>query len=167
MSKINKNYLVLDNTTKGVNAAVLPANRTATNYTPTDTSTKGHLDGVDTKLGTFRSPSSGDLAETSFSLSNNQISAANVTSFAFANANVRSFKAIASVYINATASVYEMYELVAIQRASGWLLQVSSMGDSSQVVFSITSSGQIQYTAANLAGFVSGVIKFRAESLSI
>jgi hypothetical protein len=43
----------------------------------------------------------------------------------------------------------------------------SATGDDSQVVFSITSAGQIQYTSANLAGFVSGDIKFRANTTSI
>jgi hypothetical protein len=165
MSNVNKKYIKWGVGTNDVNATSMPTNRTATNYTASDTSVKGHFDGIDTKLGTLTS--AGDLSEISFSSANNQSSAANVTGFAFANATVRSFKAIASVYINATSSLYESFELTGIQRGSGWLLQVSSMGDVSGIIFSITSSGQIMYTSTNIAGFSAGTIKFRAHTLSV
>lgn len=166
MSKVNKKYLLLDNSTNGVNAAVIPANRTAVNYTPTDTTTKGHLAGIDTKLGTLSS-SAGDIAETSFSAANNQSAAANVTGLAFANATVRSFEVILSVHINATSSLYEQFKLNGIQRGSDWKMDVSSVGDNSGIVFSITSAGQIQYTSTNVSGFVSNTMKFRAQTTSV
>ncbi len=165
MSKITKKFLVLDTSTNGVNAAVIPANRTATNYTPTDTSTKGHLDGIDTELATLQS--AGDIKETSFSSTNNQGSVANITGFAFANGTVRAFEAIVSVHINATGSLYEMFKLTGIQRGSDWKMDVSSVGDSSGITFSITNAGQIQYTSTNISGFSAVTIKFRATTLSV
>ena len=60
-------------------------------------------------------PSTGEITETSFSAANNQAAAANVTGLAFAEASVRSFKAIVSVTIDATADLYAQYELRGLQ----------------------------------------------------
>lgn len=109
----------------------------------------------------------GDINETSFALANNQVVAANVTGFAFANADVRGFKAFATVEIDATADLFESFELIGIQKGSSWDMSVASVGDDSGVVFSITTAGQIQYVSSNAAGFVSGSIKFRALTTSI
>lgn len=110
--------------------------------------------------------SDGDINETSFSLANNQAAPANVTGFAFANAVVRSFKALVSVEIDATADLFETFELQAIQKGASWDMAVSSVGDDSGIVFTITNAGQIQYTSGNVSGFVSGLIKFRAWTTS-
>lgn len=60
--------------------------------------------------------SAGDINETSFSAANNQASPANVTGLAFANATVRSFSALVSVYIDATTDLYEVFKLLGIQK---------------------------------------------------
>lgn len=111
--------------------------------------------------------SSGDIAESSFSLANNQSSPASVTGFAFANGVVRSFEALASVQIDATGDLFEAFKITGIQKASGWDISVIATGDESLVSFSITSAGQIQYTSGDYAGFSSGSIKFRAITTSI
>jgi hypothetical protein len=115
----------------------------------------------------FIAPSSGDISETSFSIANNQSSAANVTNFTFANGTVRSFQALVSVYINATSSLYESFTLQGIQRGSDWMMSTTSVGDNSSVVFSITAAGAIQYTSANYSGFSAGTCKFRAITVSV
>lgn len=111
--------------------------------------------------------SAGDISETSFSLVNNQAVASAVTGLVFANGVVRSFKALVSVEINATTGLFESFELLGIQKGSSWDMSVSSTGDDSGIVFSITSTGQVEYTSASYSGFVSGLIKFRAETTSI
>jgi len=111
--------------------------------------------------------STGDISETSFSIANNQSSAANVTSFAFANGTVRGFKAIASIEIDATADLFEMVEIMGIQKGSDWDISISRNGDDSGIEFSITTAGQIQYTSNNYAGFVSGKIKFRSDTTTV
>lgn len=111
--------------------------------------------------------SPGDIAQTSFSLADNQASPANVTGFAFANASVRSFDALVSVSIDATSDVFETFKLLGVQRGSDWSLSVESTGDDSGVAFSITNAGQIQYTSSSYAGFASGTIKFRAVVLNV
>lgn len=122
---------------------------------------------VKTMLGITTSGSPGDISETLFSAANNQSSPANVTGLAFANGVVRSFSAIVSIALIATASQYEEYELDGIQRGSDWVMSQVSTGDDSGIVFSITTAGQVQYTSLNSSGFVSDSIRFRALTTSV
>lgn len=109
----------------------------------------------------------GDIAETSFSAANNQAALANVTGLAFANGVVRSFDAMVSVYLDATTDAYETFSLRGIQKGASWDMSVTSVGDASGVDFDITSSGQVQYSSGNAAGFTSLTLKFRAITLSV
>jgi hypothetical protein len=111
--------------------------------------------------------SAGDINETSFSMANNVTVATNVTSLAFANGTVRSFEALVSVQIDATGDLFEVFKLQGIQKGASWDMSVESTGDNSQAVFTITSAGQVQYTSGNIAGFVSGTMKFRAITTSV
>ena len=111
--------------------------------------------------------SAGDINETSFSLANNQSTPADVTGFVFTAGVVRSFEALVSVEINATAELYEVLTLRGIQKNGSFEMSITSNGDESGVVFSITSTGQIQYIGADNAGFVSGLIRFRSQTTSI
>ena len=120
---------------------------------------------VDTIIAGITSP--GDLDDTAFSFANNQSAAANVTGFAFANATVRSFKALVSVSVDATTDLFEVVEIEGIHKGSEWDYSISTTGDVTGVVFSITSTGQIQYTSPSFAGFVSGTIKFRALTTAV
>jgi len=111
--------------------------------------------------------SAGDISETSFALANDQSTPANVTGFAFANATVRSFFALASVFIDATSDLYEEFTLQGVQKGASWDMSVSSVGDNSTVVFTITNAGQIQYVSADNAGFSAGAMRFRAITTSV
>ena len=111
--------------------------------------------------------SAGDLNEQSFSMANNQASPADVTGLAFSTANVRSFKTLISVTIDATADKFEAFELLGVYKNGSWDMAQQATGDDSGVLFTITNAGQIQYTSTNNAGFVSGTIKFRAITTSI
>lgn len=123
-----------------------------------DAATKAYVD---------LSRSAGDINETSFAAANNITVAENVTGLAFANATVRSFKAIVSVEIDADVDLYEVFELVGIQKAADWQMSVTSVGDESNVDFTITSAGQVQYTSGNETGYVSSAIKFRAITTTV
>lgn len=111
--------------------------------------------------------SAGDINETSFSMANNQVTAANVTGLAFAAGTVRSFTALVSVEIDATADLFEQFSLQGINKGTTFNMSVDAVGDSSGVTFSITSAGQVQYTSGNVPGFVSGAIKFRAITTTV
>lgn len=124
---------------------------------------------VDDEIAGIADPgaSAGDITETSFSAANNQATPANVTGLSFAAGTVRSAKVLASVEIDATADLYESYELLIIQKGADFQMAASSVGDNSNVNFSITPAGQVQYTSGNEAGFVSSDIKFRAITLTV
>jgi hypothetical protein len=109
----------------------------------------------------------GDISETSFSITNNEPLQTDITNLSFDNTLVRSFQVILSVEIDADTDLSEVFELIGINKNGSFDMSVSSVGDDSGVVFSITSTGQIQYTSQNYTGFVSGTIKFRAITTSI
>lgn len=113
------------------------------------------------------SGSTGDIRETSVSILTNQSLPVNLSGFSFSNSTVRSFQAIVSVFIDATSDLFEEFFIEGVQRGSDWVISYQSVGDDSGVNFDITSSGQVQYTSLNYAGFVSGTVKFRAITTSI
>jgi hypothetical protein len=104
--------------------------------------------------------SSGDIPRTSFTADDNQSSAANITSFVFANAVTRGFEAIVTIE---RSSTYAEYTLKGIQKSASWEMSQDYIGDDSGIVFSITSAGQIQYTSTNTGS--SATIKFRASTV--
>lgn len=103
-----------------------------------------------------------DIATTAFAAANNQVTFANVTGLAFANGSVRSFKALVDVHVDATADLFETFEIIGIQRGADWQISSAAVGDDSLVDLQITTAGQIQYTSGNYTGFVSITIHFRA-----
>lgn len=109
----------------------------------------------------------GDIVETGGSILNNQAAPQTITGFAFVNATTRSFEAQVSIVINATTSLYESIKVHGIQKGSGWEISQSAVGDDSQVVLSIDSSGQMLYTTPSYPGFTSGTIRFRAETTRV
>ena len=118
-------------------------------------------------LAGIGSASAGDISETSFSGADGQAVAADVTGFAFANGTVRSFSAHGSILVDATADLYEEFDIQGIQKGASWEIAEGRVGDESGVTFTITNAGQIQYTGDTYAGFVSLTIKFRAITTSI
>jgi hypothetical protein len=113
-------------------------------------------------------PSQGDLFfEQSFSAANGVLAAANVTGFAFTNATVRFFRAWGSVTITATTNKISGFELLGIQTSTGWKVNSTFVGDNTGIVFSISNTGQVQYTSTNTIGFISCIIKFRALTTSV
>lgn len=128
---------------------------------------KEALQALETEIETLPIASTGDIPETSFSIANNQAAPANVTGLAFAAGVVRSFNALVSVEIDATADLYEQFTLNGINKGGTFDMSVFAVGDNSGVTFSITTAGQVQYTSGNVPGFVSGAIKFRAIVTSV
>jgi hypothetical protein len=109
----------------------------------------------------------GDIQETSFSAADNQVAATDVTGLVFAAGAVRGFKALVTVEIDATADLFEAFELVGINKGGSFDMAISSVGDDSSITLSITAAGQVQYTSGTAAGFVSNTIKFRAITTSL
>jgi hypothetical protein len=101
-----------------------------------------------------------------FVASNNVGSATDVTNLIFSNSTVRSFTATLSVSVTATTNLYETFILEGIQTSTQWDIYVSSYGDITGISFSITSSGQIQYTSPNFSGFTNMIFSYQVVQIN-
>lgn len=119
---------------------------------------------VDNNAGNL---ASGDIKNSTFSGAADTATNLDVTGLAFANGTVRGFEALVTVVIDATADLYETFKLMGVQKAAGWDMSVESVGDDSQVSFTITAAGQVQYSKTSTAGWVSTTINFRADTVNI
>jgi hypothetical protein len=102
----------------------------------------------------------------SFTPSNNNTIAADVVGLAFNNVDVRSFTVTLTASITATSSLSETFVLEAVQIDSGWDFYTSSYGDSTDIAFSITNSGQIQYTTPNFPGFSNATFRYQVTAIN-
>ena len=111
-----------------------------------------------------------DILETTFLLSNGQVTPANITGMVFNTSTVRSAVVEYSIYIStSTAELQESGELVLGYKstAAEWTIAQRDTGEDSEVVFSILASGQVQYISSTVAGTgYSGTIKFTAKTIS-
>ena len=105
--------------------------------------------------------SSADIAVSSFTLANNQVSAADITGLSFDISTMRGALAIYSIYRttgSAERSEEGQLEVKYNNVANTWDISQTAIG-ASGILFTITAAGQVQYTSDNYA---SGVLKFRA-----
>ena len=110
-------------------------------------------------------PSVGDIAsEKVFFASNNQAIPSDVIGFDFSNVNVKSFCGIICVTVTTTTGdEYDtLYELKGVKKKTGWIIDGNSIGDNTNIQFSITNAGQIQYTSPNITDWDTTIMKFRA-----
>jgi hypothetical protein len=121
--------------------------------------------------GVSVTPNSTDIvSQISFSAANNVTIPANVTGLVASYTNVRSFSCQMVVSLIATTNLYEQFEFKAVQSSTqtgNWYFVQDSVGDNCGLVFSITSSGQVQYTSTNQAGFVSLTFKFKMSTITV
>ena len=104
----------------------------------------------------------------SFSASNNVESPTNVTGLSFDNASVRFFQCQMTVNITRSSggNLSELFTLEGHQIDSGWNLYMTSISDTTGVEFSITSSGQVQYTSTNVDNFVTSIFRYNVTQIS-
>ena len=99
---------------------------------------------------------------------NNVITPINIGGLSFSNNEIVSFNANITIVINTmTNNLYENFSLQGIYTESGWTLCIGSFGDISGINFSITSSGQIQYTSTDIDGYISSTIRFTVNQTSM
>jgi hypothetical protein len=109
----------------------------------------------------------GGFVQLEFALQNNQSTPTDVTGLLFNSSSFRSFKALVTIEINATASLFESKELLATFDGTSWGMTAWGQGQDSGVELDITSLGQITYTSSNYPGFTSGKLKLKITTLSI
>jgi hypothetical protein len=109
---------------------------------------------------------SGFLGETSATINNGQVSAADITDLIFASASVKGAFVFGSVQRKTdSADAYALDILYAAynSRTSTWSVTPVVAGGYSGITYSITAAGQLQYTSDTLAGgSYTGVIRFKA-----
>jgi trimeric autotransporter adhesin len=104
----------------------------------------------------------------SFTASNNISTPTDVGGLVFPNANVRSFQASVSVSISRSSggNLYEAFTLEGHQTDAGWTMFTTSMGDTSGVAFTITSSGQVRYTSSNLSNVSLMIFRYYVSQIT-
>lgn len=106
-------------------------------------------------------PNLGDImATTVFTAANNISSPANITGLIFNN-DVWGADIYLSARLTATTNLYANYTIKIVNQNGSWDLVTTYVG-SNILSFSITNSGQLQYTTGNFPGFVSLIFKFKA-----
>ena len=104
-----------------------------------------------------------DLPRGSFSAANNTVSVTDVTGLdvsGFKGGNIE-----LTVEIDATADLYEKFTLSFINKSATYEMESSFIGDESNVDFTITAAGQIQYTSGNEAGFVTSTFTWSIQEV--
>lgn len=115
-----------------------------------------------------------DILQTTFTVANNQVAAADVNGLQFNTGTVRAAEIIYSVYRTSTANPSGHAETGSMQivydnsasAGSKWAIGIGMIVGNSGVSFTILDSGQVQYTSTDINGVgYSGVMHFRAKSL--
>lgn len=114
------------------------------------------VNGIDIQPNTYDIPST-----TIFNGSNN-VTNANIPALSFDN-SVWSFDIYIAIQLVASTNMYSNYQIRGVNQGSNWEIIQSYVGDSI-INFSITNSGQIQYTCQNYPGFVS--LTFRLKCIT-
>lgn len=110
-----------------------------------------------------------DITQTVANIANNQIAPANVVGLAFNPSIVRGARIDYNVYrVTSTSEVVEQGSMYISYKPNAALFDITTIGSQgANVVWSITSLGQVQFTSDNMSGTgYSGQITFRAIALT-
>lgn len=92
---------------------------------------------------------------------NNQSSFSDIFGASF-DYTVWGFDIYLACRITASNNLYTNFHLRGVNKSGNWEIIKTYVGDDTGIEFSITSSGQLQYTTPNYNGFTSGVFRWRA-----
>lgn len=98
-------------------------------------------------------PFDGYASKSTYTIANNQSSAANVTGLSFSSSTEVLVRAIGRLKrTTSTTNLVEAIELYAIYDGTNWQLEYSGRYQDAGCEFSITSGGQVQFTSSNITG---------------
>lgn len=107
------------------------------------------------------------ISEQTFIASHNILIPVDITNFVF-NTLTRCFTGVVSVCIITSISEFvEIIDLKCYKKSNVWYLNTSSVGDTTNIILSITNTGQIQYTLPHFSNWISTVIKYRGITTTI
>lgn len=130
----------------------------------------GWAEAVNQAIASLLGP--GDILETTALILNNQSTLTDVVGLSFANNVVRAANVQYAIYRStetpeALAESGTLYITFNNLTNAFTISQVKNAEEEAGVVFSITSSGQVQYTSSSMSGTgYSGIITFKAQTLS-
>ncbi len=87
-----------------------------------------------------------------------------ITGLLFAN-TFYGFNLYIVVITTASTNYYQHFHIKGVFKGTSWQIDKQYVGDNSGVDFSITNSGQLQYTSPNFSGFSSLVFKYKATTI--
>lgn len=103
-----------------------------------------------------------------FAANNNVVSPANVTGLLLSSSEVRSFRATVAISVLLTTGATDtIVELQGMYSNGEWTLLQSEIGASTEILLSITSSGQIQYTSPNFSNWMATTFRFDVRAISL
>lgn len=118
--------------------------------------------------GVDMTPSVGDLFTEHVFLAANNATEEDIVGFSLTHPNVKSFNGTACITMRTLMTEYDaIFDIKALRRVSGWILQTSYFGDNLGVTFSITTNGQIQYTSSYVSDWIETKIKYRGLTTTI
>lgn len=104
----------------------------------------------------------------SFVASNNVSSPADVTGLSFANTDIRYFEAkvIVTISVSVGSNQDIVYTLRGNQNDATWDIYIDSIGDTSTITFTLTNTGQVQYTSTNVSNFTSSIMRYSVQQFT-
>lgn len=105
-----------------------------------------------------------------FDAANGPVALSNITGLAFSTTVYRSFNILMSASISRSAggNYNAQFTIEGIQRDAGWYIYVSSLGDTVDITFNITSSGQLQYsTVTTHTNWVSTKLNYQVTAIYV
>jgi len=123
---------------------------------------------ISNTVNTLQGPN--DITVSSFSLTNNQTTPADITGLTFnvSTGGILSVKVdyiIQRIYDSGASVVVESGLIIGNFDGSNFRMSEESTGDDAGITISVTSTGQFQYISSNLANSTSNVIKFKASTI--
>ena len=107
------------------------------------------------------------MSENIFYALNNVSTPTNIDSFYFQIDTVKAFSSTICITVLTISDEYDSYiELKGLRKRSQWILNKQYIGDNTEIQFSITDNGQIQYTSPNILNWISTIIKFKSNIMS-
>ena len=108
-----------------------------------------------------------NLSENIFYALNNVSTPTNIDSFYFQIDTVKAFSSTICITVLTISDEYDSYiELKGLRKRSQWILNKQYIGYNTEIQFSITDNGQIQYTSPNILNWISTIIKFKSNIMS-
>lgn len=128
----------------------------------------GWAEGVTEVLNSIVGPD--DILQTSFSVANNRAAPTDIIGLVFNTSSVRSAVVEYSVHRSSSTTSGGKTESglmhLNYNSVDGWSIGMGGIIGDSELVFSITSSGQIQYTSSDIGSVdYVGIMKFKATAL--